>query len=260
MKKFIVFFKENKEIIILIPTLLGGLYQILNIVILVGMPYVRYFSVSQVIPDGLLISIAIFWIYIVFKIIFSIYKDMNKESEKKIEHSFLFNAFCILLFCSFGAFLIYLMYLEKDFSTFGSILVRYAAYAVAIIFIWAGIKHFLMVTSLDNWIKSKFSNINADIKSFLIKLFIIICLGIFIKIVPNEIGIINEIFIKVSNFENYSSFSKEIQKTYGMKSEPQLLYMNKDYAFFKIPKKIPEKEGKILVLDAKSLTEIKKRP
>ncbi|WP_149931330.1 hypothetical protein [Acinetobacter soli] len=90
--------------------------------------------------------------------------------------------------------------------------------------------------------------------------FVNLCLGIFIKIVPNEIGIINEIFIKVSNFENYSSFSKEIQKTYGMKSEPQLLYINKDYAFFKIPNKIPEKEGKILVLDAKSLTEIKKRP
>ena len=254
MKKLIVFFKENKEIIILIPTLLGGLYQILNIVILVGMPYVRYFSVSQVIPDGLLISITIFWIYVVFKIIFSIYKDVNKKSENQIEHSFLFNAFYILLSCSFGAYFIYLMSVEKDFSTFGSLLMRYAAYAVATIFIWAGIKHFLTVTSLDNWIKSKCSNINADLKDFLIKLLIIICLGILIRLVPNEIAVINEIFIKVNNFENYSSFSKEIQKTYNMKLEPQLLYINKDYAFFKIT----DEEEKILIVDAKSLTEIKK--
>lgn len=260
MKKFIVFFKENKEIIILIPTLLGGLYQILNIVILVGMPYVRYFSVSQVIPDGLLIFIAVFWIYIAFQILLILYKEVSKKIEDEKKHCFLFNAFYIIFLCSLGAYIIYIMSLENDFSNFGSVLTRYTAYAGGTLFIWGGIKHFLMVTSLDNWIKSKLSNINGDRKSKCIILFIIICLGIFIKIVPNEIGIINEIFIKVSNFENYSSFSKEIQKTYGMKSEPQLLYINKDYAFFKIPNKIPEKEGKILVLDAKSLTEIKKRP
>lgn len=254
MHKLISVFKENKEIIILIPTLLGGLYQILNIVILVGMPYVRYFSVSQVIPDGLLISIAIFWIYVVFKILFSFYKHANQKNENQIEHSCLFNAFYILLFCSFGCYCIYLISVEKDVSTFGGLLIRYATYAGATIFIWVGIKHFLTITSLDNWIKTKFIRINTDVKDGLIKLLIIVCLGILMRVVPNEIGVINEFFIKVNNFENYSSFSKEIQKAYNMKSEPQLLYINKDYAFLKVP----EKEGKILVVDAKSLTELKK--
>ena len=81
MSKFLDFFKENKEIIILIPTLLGGLYQILNLLILVGMPYVRYFSVSQVIPDGLLISIAIFWVYLVLKIILSLILDSIVDNK-----------------------------------------------------------------------------------------------------------------------------------------------------------------------------------
>lgn len=256
MNKFIIFFKGNKEIIILIPTLLGGMYQILNLLILVGLPYVRYFSVSQVIPDGLLISIVLFWTYLAFRIILSLYKQINEKSEKEIKHSILFNGFYIVFFCSFGIFLFYLIYTEEDFSSFGAILSRYATFAGAALFFWAGIQHFLLVTTLDSWIVNKIKNLSKDIKIFIANILIISILAILIRVVPNEIAVINKMFIKVSNFENYSFFSKEIQSTYDMKSEPVLLYINKEYAFFKMP----DKERKILVVDAKSLTEIKKRP
>src|SRR5690606_24765602 len=145
MRKFLEFFKENKEIIILIPTLLGGLYQLLNILILVGLPYIRYFSVSQVIPDGLLISIVLFWIYVSIKVIQGFYKQLNGESENtdsdkrtKTNESLLFHIMHITVMCSTGALGFYFMYIEDDFSSFSTILLRYVAYAISTMFMWAG--------------------------------------------------------------------------------------------------------------------------
>ncbi|AXJ90021.1 hypothetical protein DKP84_06220 [Acinetobacter pittii] len=66
-----------------------------------------------------------------------------------------------------------------------------------------------------------------------------------VRVIPNEISLINTVFVKVNNFENYNSFQKDIRKLYKIKSDPKLLYINKDYVFLQID------ENKILVLDAK---------
>ncbi|MDC4505874.1 hypothetical protein NQ775_18805, partial [Acinetobacter baumannii] len=91
-----------------------------------------------------------------------------------------------------------------------------------------------------------------DAKHFWANILIIAILGVLVRAIPNEISIINNVFVKVSNFENYNNFSKDLRKSYKMKSDPTLLYINKDYVFLKV------NENKILVLDAKNLTEIKK--
>ena len=253
-KTYLEIFKENKEIIVLIPTLLGGLYQILNLVILVGMPYVRYFSVSQVIPDGLLISLVFFWIYIAYKLIFSFYKQFNPNQENITQYSCFYHIFYIIFFCSLGISGLYYAYHIGDFSSFQKVLCRYSIYAIFTLLFWHGFKHFLSVTKLDIWVVTKINNMDKDFKGFLLSLLVIAILGVMIRVVPNEIKVINEIFIKVNNFENYSAFSENIKKKYDMKSEPILLYINKEYAFFKIP----DKDDKILVLDSKGITEIKK--
>jgi hypothetical protein len=263
MSKFLEFFKENKEIIILIPTLLGGLYQLLNILILVGLPYIRYFSVSQVIPDGLLISIVLFWIYVAIKVIQGFYKQINGESESTdtnkqttTKKSLLFHITYIIIMCSTGILGFYFMYIEDDFSSFSTILLRYVAYAISAMLMWAGIKYFLVITGIAKIILSKIKSVKIENKKFIANITIILIISILIRVIPNEISIINQMFIKVNNFENYSSFSKEIQNIFEMKSEPILLYINKDYAFFRIP----GKEEKILVVDAKRLTEIRNSP
>lgn len=48
------YFKDNLEIFILIPTILGGLWQLIEL-IRIDLSYVRFFSISQVISDGLLV-------------------------------------------------------------------------------------------------------------------------------------------------------------------------------------------------------------
>lgn len=249
---YLQLFKQNKEIIVLVPTLLGFLYQVLNLLILVGLPYVRYFSVSQVIPDGLLISILIFWIYIAYKLINIFYKQLNSEEEVKVSDSKLFNTFYIFFFCSLGMVVFYYTYQINDFSSFQIILIRYLSYCGSALLFWAGLKHFLLACHLDKWLKSKKENSNNKTSNFVLNLLIITIFALFIKVVPNEIKVINELFIKVNNFKNDTYFSEEIKKAYNMKSEPTLLYINKEYAFLKI------EEDKILVLDSKTITEIKK--
>lgn len=253
MNKFFEFFKENKEIVILIPALLGGLYQILNIVILVGMPYIRYFSVSQVIPDGLLICISIFWLYIAIKIILSLYKKLISSNESTVQHHWLFNSFYIVLLLSLGIFFLYTTLQEEEISSFSSIIVRYLGYAFSLLLIWSAIKQFLIVTEISLWLKSKTDSMNNETKDLYFKILSIIFLFAIVKFVPNEIAIINQIFIKVNNMENYSPFIKSIQETYNMPLAPELIYINKEYAFFKVH----HKSDQILVLEATSLTEFK---
>lgn len=252
MNKFLVFFKENKEIIILLPTIIGGLYQLLNIIILVGLPYVRYFSVAQVIPDGLLLSVVFFWFYISFKIISIVYNQLNQRNNKRMRINITLEILYIILLCGFGSYFFYNAYLENDLTSFTNILIRYLVFALAVILIGSAIKHFLFITSCDRKLKIRIKKLSPDAKHFWANILIIAILGVLVRAIPNEISIINNVFVKVSNFENYNNFSKDLRKSYKMKSDPTLLYINKDYVFLKV------NENKILVLDAKNLTEIKK--
>ncbi|SDF61903.1 hypothetical protein [Chitinophaga filiformis] len=56
-------FKENIGMIVLIPTILGGIWQLAELLAL-GTPYIRFFSISQLVSDGLLVlSILSFCIF-----------------------------------------------------------------------------------------------------------------------------------------------------------------------------------------------------
>lgn len=254
MDKFLAFFKENKEIIILLPTLIGGFYQLLNIIILVGLPYVRYFSVAQVIPDGLLISVVFFWFYISFKLISITYNQLNQRNNNGKTININLEILYIVLLFGLGSYFFYKAYLENDLTSFTNILIRYLVFALAVILISSAIKHFLFITSCDRKLKIKIKKLSPDAKHFGANILIIAILGILVRVIPNEISIINSVFVKVKNFENYNNFSKDLRKSYKINSDPTLLYINKDYVFLQV------NENKILVLDAKNLTEIKKDP
>jgi hypothetical protein len=46
--------KNNISLLVLLPTVAGGLWQLLELLSL-GTPYIRFFSLTQLVPDGLLI-------------------------------------------------------------------------------------------------------------------------------------------------------------------------------------------------------------
>lgn len=251
-QSFFEIFKENKEIIILIPTLLGGLYQILNLLTLVGLPYVRYFSVSQVIPDGLLISITLICFYLLFKLIVHTYIKLNIQ-DNSASDSLIINIFYILFFLSVGFYFLFIFLSEEDYSSLAIILLRYLTLALSSFLIWAGIKRFLIISGLYILSLMMLRKMDNEVKESSSTLLILFLLIVFFKVVPNEISVINSSFIRVSNFENYPIFIKKVKSDFHLKHEPTLLYINKDYAFFKL-----DDNSNILVVDSKGITEPQK--
>lgn len=54
VKKVLDYIKENINILILIPTVLGGFWQLLELV-RIEISFIRFFSLTQVVSDGLVI-------------------------------------------------------------------------------------------------------------------------------------------------------------------------------------------------------------
>src|SRR5688572_10530525 len=46
--------KENISVLVLAPTIVGGLWQLLELAF-IDIAYIRFFSISQLVPDGILI-------------------------------------------------------------------------------------------------------------------------------------------------------------------------------------------------------------
>lgn len=59
--------KENLSVIVLIPSVLGGIWQVLEL-LNIGLPYLRFFSLSQLISDGLTIAITIVIFIILYRV------------------------------------------------------------------------------------------------------------------------------------------------------------------------------------------------
>lgn len=120
------YIKENLSVIILIPTVLGGFWQLIELVCL-EIGFIRFFSVTQVISDGLLIlcigalsGLAYYLLFIkLFNLpIFNFKKKDNNENQTKEEleivkplgSTFIKIGICLLVMA--------LMYFNGNLTTF----------------------------------------------------------------------------------------------------------------------------------------------
>lgn len=60
--------KEYFSLIIGVPTLLGGLWQLLELVA-IGSPYIRFFSITQLVPDGILLLFCLLVVYFILRLL-----------------------------------------------------------------------------------------------------------------------------------------------------------------------------------------------
>ncbi len=95
-----VLFKDNLNLLILFPTIIGGIWQVTELSLL-SISFVRFFSISQLISDGILILITSILFYFLFRFLigfYSLYKEeksLPKNIIGKISLLF-FNIFLIL--------------------------------------------------------------------------------------------------------------------------------------------------------------------
>jgi len=77
MKK-IKLLKEYLPLIILVPALLGGIWQIIELSS-ISIAYIRFFSVTQILPDGLVILILTITFAIAFWWFYNLERNINKD-------------------------------------------------------------------------------------------------------------------------------------------------------------------------------------
>jgi hypothetical protein len=93
------FIEDNKTLFFLIPTLLGGSWQILELSF-IGFDYIRFFSITQLISDGLIILLVLSPILLLGFIFFDGLKKQRKNAldGTKSFLIYLFTFFTCLLF------------------------------------------------------------------------------------------------------------------------------------------------------------------
>ncbi|ENW10643.1 MULTISPECIES: hypothetical protein [Acinetobacter] len=240
MKQALDFFKEYLSLFLIFPTVIGGLYQIVNIIYYVGFPYVRFFSVAQVIPDGILVGI--FLIYFVFVI--SIFTEMIKFFNWNVDNigGVRTKVFYIIIL-SFALILLTFKFLESNPES----IITYIFYDFLFLNLMVLVVYIITLLVINISIDNSYKILDFIYWIFLISYIISISF-----LLENKIKDLNDKIIKDEKFYNSHILLEKLVKKSGT-SNISLLYANRDYLFFSI-----NKNGitQILVEDAKKLTSL----
>ncbi|WP_336034699.1 hypothetical protein [Acinetobacter bereziniae] len=240
MKKILDVLKEYLSIIVLIPAIIGGMYQIINIIYNVGFSYVRYFSVAQVIPDGILIGLFIIYILVIVAIITELFRvfSIHIDDMGGVKTKLIFIVLLLfLLALSSWRFITYnpesnVNAILGDFGWLNAIIV--CVYGISMIVINLSITNDYKVTKTIYWTTLSF---------YLI---------FFAYQFDSKIVDLNNNIIKDDSFYNPNILINKMLKN-KPKADIQFLYANRDYIFFSINE---DGNKQILVEDAKKLTSL----
>lgn len=237
MKQTLDFLKEYLSLFLIFPTVIGGLYQIVNIIYYVGFPYVRFFSVAQVIPDGILVGI--FLIYFVFVI--SIFTEMIRFFNWNVDNigGIRTKVFYIIVL-SFALILITFKFLESNPES----IITYIFYDFLFLNLMVLVVYVITLLVLNISIDNSYKIL--DFIYWIVLILYIISISFLLE---NKIKDLNDKIIKDDKFYNSYILLEKLVKKSGT-SNISLLYANRDYLFFSI-----NKNGitQILVEDAKKL-------
>ena len=241
MRNTLNFLKEYLSVILIVPTIIGGLYQLINIIYYVGFPYVRFFSVSQVIPDGILVGIFIIFFLLNYFIVtgvlrfFSINIDNLGGEKHKITYIILSIIMLCVVFWMFNTF-------TPD-SMIGSSLGD---------FFWVNliITNTCIIVMIA--INLAYVGSNPNVMKVLYLFIFTFYFIFFANTLQNSVKTLNESINNDFKFYNPNALiNKMIEK--NPKIEISLLYANRDYLFFRINN---NGSDQILVEDAKKLTSL----
>lgn len=238
MKKILNYFKEYLSVILIVPTIIGGLYQLINIIYYVGFPYVRFFSVAQVVPDGILVGMFIIYfssIYYIVNLVLRFFSN-NIGTLGGVKTKW------ILIVLS----TIMLIIVSYRFITFNSESMIGASLGD---FFWLNLffANFLIVMIFGiNLSVGNNPNVMKTLYWFLFSFYLIF----FISGISSRVKGLNESIINDYQFYNPNFLINKMREKEKI-TKIDLLYANRDYLFFRIDNAGVDQ---ILVVDAKKLT------
>lgn len=262
------FFEEQKNIVplfLLVPTLIGGLWQIFEL-IFIDPSFIRFFSTSQLISDGILIlsflALIIAYIYFVnkiidLKILLELVISERKFESKKLLLTggfiilfiyYYYNAFdelgifsqhqyrigvIIFLFLLIGFFIP--IFLALVFAFFNQVFNLYFGY-----------KRVLLVKSINNWKKQLDQKKGSFYNLYLILSVIssLLIISTFFLSINVFISFRNKLIFP-DNLDNLQNVFRSVKRDYGLQQKSSILYFNDKYIFIQLENlDIKNKESK----------------
>jgi len=254
--------KENLNLIILLPTVTGGLWQLIELST-ISLSFIRFFSLSQLIPDGLLILFILTIFYISYQIGNSFYK---KNLKLDVNSKPLIFPHIFLILISIFSFFFIVEPSLKNIVIEKKITISELAIMIPFLMILLGIilhsltniSLYFLLTHKDK-ILSWYAGFNRK-KSFketaisiaaniMIFVFFYLIKFILIDLHPYMVNMRNDILFP-SNLVNKSILDKKLITDYKLRYKPRLIYFNDKYLFYNI--KIGENR-QIIIVDFSAL-------
>lgn len=249
MNRSISTIKDYQTLIIVLPAIAGGIYQIYMILSILGFSYLRYFSVAQVIPDGLIALVFFGYIFIIYYVIQFMYKNLSYtgasiDGDTKLK-----------LYIPVGAVLIFFIFILLNGVDIGNyVSVTKFFFDLTVLNIAYFSLFFLIYLVKDFCLDLVSSSIGGLEEGLILVLQFFIYVVFFIIIfqgVPSAFKKLNSEINRNSNFYNFEKLAIKVQKEYNLNGKPQHVYTNKDYVFYSI--NINEKIN-FIAIDTKELT------
>ena len=205
--------KEYLPLIVLLPVIIGGLWQIIELGSM-SMSYIRFFSVTQLIADGFLaILVTSPWIFFVYFYVFKyIETNKNHKSDFKTNHSLVFRLFMAIIILVFIVTVYYLIVSKVFHSSNG--LINYFSKVFLFFVFFISLDIFVDTLGLLNFLKKNMQNEIFD------KPFGLVSLAFIFFIIPM---IFHSAFYVPHNLENLEK--------YNQNKNAELLYFNDKYIF-----------------------------
>lgn len=216
LKKYINLIKNNLTIITLFPTLIGAIWQIVQLAT-ISVNMIRFFSISQFICDGLIILGFLFFAFVLIcPLLFNII--LQKEHSYKLKEK---KAFYILL--------LFLLLLGVLFSFSHFNLIQYItidrSISLIITYVAASAFIFCLNSFGIKWIRNY---VIFNITYF----FLYVILSIVITIIS-----VNNISKNLSEINNFTVLIDKLEREDCYSKKPNVLYFNDKYIFIELEKK-----------------------
>lgn len=254
--------RENISLIIIVPTILGGLLQLYNLSN-ISPEYIRFFSISQVVPDGLLFIVIAISFIVSFEIMTQVAyillknseKNKDKDDEEENKKSSKWTSLFVLILCVFmliGSHRAGLLNLNFEYR-FGGISFFFDVFLKILIF---NIAFILVLFSLSSIYNILFKSYIEKNKSFfgvselkkISKIYHLILI----------IGYLFFIIYMVNNtykftLKNIDYLTSDIMEKNNLFVRPSLLYYNDKYLFYEF---YIEEKPEVLIYEFRELFNI----
>lgn len=229
LKTVVDFLKEYLSIIIVVPAFIGGLWQAIELMS-ISVPYIRFFSISQIVPDGILILLFMFCALLpfFFSMVMRYFFEPQKEINKRKKLKYGVHILLTFLVLSITYYLLNL----RETNTVKSVL----AETTIITCIIYGVYDFQNreYNSSDFFGKAMYKLLNIPIFILYIVVGYYFC---------NQI---HKTFTITNNLENIKNIKEGIAHKFP-NTKQEIIYFNDKYIFIKIIEKLEkDKTGKIL--------------